>query len=50
MAAVFEAEGQPPTPIECPGTPTFAFRFVPAEERARYVVTVVGVGERSADE
>ena len=30
--------------------PTFAFRFVPGEERARYVVTAVGVGERVADE
>jgi len=26
--------------------PTFVFRFVPGEERARFVVTVVGVGER----
>jgi hypothetical protein len=26
--------------------PTFAFRFVPGEERARFVVTAVGVGER----
>lgn len=30
--------------------PTFTFRFVPGEERARFVVTVVGVGERVADE
>ena len=28
--------------------PTFAFRFVPGEERARFVVTWVGVGERVA--
>jgi CubicO group peptidase (beta-lactamase class C family) len=31
-------------------TPTFVFRFVPGEERARYVVTWVGVGERVADD
>ena len=30
--------------------PTFVFRFVPGEERARFVVTAVGVGERVADE
>lgn len=30
--------------------PTFAFRFMPGEARAKYVVTVVGVGERVADE
>lgn len=30
--------------------PTFAFRFVPGEERARFAVTAVGVGERVADE
>jgi|GEM_PF-2463090 len=30
--------------------PTFVFRFVPGEARARFVVTVVGVGERVADE
>jgi CubicO group peptidase (beta-lactamase class C family) len=30
--------------------PTFTFRFVPGEERARFVVTVVGVAERVADE
>lgn len=29
--------------------PTFAFRFVPGEERAKFVVTAVGVGERIAD-
>lgn len=28
--------------------PTFAFRFVPGEQRARFVVTAVGVGERVA--
>ncbi len=26
--------------------PTFAFRFVPGDERARFVVTAVGIGER----
>jgi CubicO group peptidase (beta-lactamase class C family) len=30
--------------------PSFAFRFVPGQNRARFVVTVVGVGERVADE
>jgi hypothetical protein len=30
--------------------PKFVFRFVPGEERARFVVTVVGVGERVANE
>jgi len=30
--------------------PTFAFRFVPGEERAKFVVTAVGVGERIANE
>lgn len=30
--------------------PTFVFRFVPGEARARFVVTAVGVGERVADE
>jgi CubicO group peptidase (beta-lactamase class C family) len=30
--------------------PTFAFRFVPGDERARFVVTAVGVGERVASE
>jgi hypothetical protein len=30
--------------------PTFVFRFVPGQERARFVVTAVGVGERVADE
>lgn len=29
--------------------PTLMFRFVPGDERARFVVTVVGVGERVAD-
>jgi CubicO group peptidase (beta-lactamase class C family) len=28
--------------------PTFVFRFVPGEQRARFVVTAVGVGERLA--
>jgi beta-lactamase class C len=30
--------------------PEFVFRFVPGEARARFVVTVVGVGERVANE
>ena len=30
--------------------PTFVFRFAPGEERARFVVTAVGVGERVAEE
>ncbi len=30
--------------------PTFAFRFVPRDERARFVVTALGVGERVASE
>ncbi len=30
--------------------PSFMFRFVPGEERARFVVTVVGVAERVAGE
>jgi CubicO group peptidase (beta-lactamase class C family) len=40
-----EIEGSPrPLP------PQFVFRFVPGEARARFVVTVVGVGERVAKE
>jgi CubicO group peptidase (beta-lactamase class C family) len=30
--------------------PTFAFRFVPGDDRARFVVTAVGVGERVTSE
>jgi hypothetical protein len=30
--------------------PTFAFRFVPGDGRARFVVTGLGVGERIASE
>ena len=30
--------------------PTFVFRFIPGEERARYLVTAVGIGERVAKE
>lgn len=38
-------DGQP-----APFPATFVFRFVPGEERARFVVTVAGVGERVAEE
>jgi hypothetical protein len=38
-------DGQP-----APFPAAFGFRFAPGESRARFVVTVAGVGERVADE